>query len=74
MRAIYLLPKPKAWSNRQHVLGENMESTESKEQVASQEPSHAFDVFLSYSRKDREIAARLEDALERYKFLRSLKT
>jgi TIR domain len=55
-------------------LGENMESTESKEQAASEQPAHAFDVFLSYSRKDREIAARLENALERHRFPKSLKT
>jgi hypothetical protein len=51
-----------------------MEPTESKEEAATQQPAHAFDVFLSYSRKDREIAARLENALERHRFPKSLKT
>jgi hypothetical protein len=51
---------------------DSMSPTQSKKQAGSQEPSHAFDVFLSYSRKDNEIAARLENALESYRFPKSL--
>src|SRR3989442_8936718 len=51
-----------------------MESTELTKEAGSQQPSHAFDIFLSYSRRDRDFAARLEKALESYRFPKSLKT
>ena len=45
--------------------------------AGSQSPAsreaRAFDVFLSYSRKDKEIAERLEKALEEYQIPRSLR-
>ena len=50
-----------------------MESTELKKEAANR-PSDAFDIFLSYSRKDRDFAARLESALESYRFPKSLKS
>ena len=51
-----------------------MESTELRKEAVSQPPSHAFDVFISYSRKDRDFAVRLENALESYRFPRSLRS
>jgi hypothetical protein len=51
-----------------------MESTELRKEAGSQQPSHAFDIFLSYSRRDRDFAARLENALESYRFPKSLKS
>ena len=51
-----------------------MKTTETGNEAVSQKPSHAFDVFLSYSRKDKDFAAKLENALESYKFPKSLKT
>lgn len=51
-----------------------MESTNLREKAVGQQSSHAFDVFISYSRKDRDFAVRLENALESYRFPRSLKS
>src|SRR6266498_1299778 len=51
----------------------NMKSSESGNEAVSQPPSHAFDVFLSYSRLDKDFAVRLENALESYRFPKSLK-
>jgi WD40 repeat protein len=56
-----------------NTSGDNMESTEARKEADSQQPSYAFDIFLSYSRKDGKFAARLENALESYRFPRSLK-
>jgi hypothetical protein len=50
-----------------------MESAELEKETESRKPSHAFDVFLSYSRKDRDFAAKLKNALESYKLPESLK-
>ena len=50
-----------------------MKSTELRQDAASQQPSHTFDIFLSYSRKDKDFAAKLEEALESYKYPKSLK-
>lgn len=50
-----------------------MESTELRTHAVSPPPSYAFDVFLSYSRKDKDFAVRLENALESYRFPKSLK-
>lgn len=52
----------------------NMDSTELRKEAVSQPASQAFDVFLSYSRKDKNFAIRLENALESYRFPRSLKS
>jgi hypothetical protein len=41
-----------------------MKLTELKPEADSQHPAHAFDIFLSYSRKDKDFAAKLENALE----------
>ncbi|MDX2034317.1 MAG: TIR domain-containing protein [Blastocatellia bacterium] len=46
-----------------------MKSQEARKKTAS----HSFDVFLSYSRKDKEFAIRLEEALESYRMPKSLK-
>ena len=51
-----------------------MKLTEPKQEAVSQQPPHAFDIFLSYSRKDKDFVARLENALESYKFPKGLKT
>jgi WD40 repeat protein len=50
-----------------------MESPESQDEANGQR-SHAFDIFLSYSRVDSDFADRLEKALEGYKFPKSLRT
>ena len=50
-----------------------MESTSSDQQASKQAPAHDFDIFLSYSSKDKVFAARLENALEAYRFPKSLK-
>jgi WD40 repeat protein len=50
-----------------------MESTELGKAANSQQPSHVFDVFLSYSRKDRDFAVKLENALESYRPPKNLK-
>lgn len=61
------------WLFPQDALISIMESTELKGEAASQPAANAFDVFLSYSRLDKDFAVRLEKALESYKFPRSLK-
>src|SRR6267154_3323541 len=51
-----------------------MESTELRNE-AGQQPTYAFDIFLSYShRNDGKFATTLENALESYRFPRSLKS
>lgn len=50
-----------------------MKSPGSKTEAAGERPIHSFDVFLSYSRKDKAVAARLEDALESYRIPRGLR-
>jgi TIR domain len=44
-----------------------------KTSPANTQSPHTFDVFLSYSRKDKTIAARLEDELENYRIPRGLR-
>jgi hypothetical protein len=50
-----------------------MNSPELKIEAVGEHPLHTFDAFLSYSRKDKDIAARLEDALESYRVPRGLR-
>jgi WD40 repeat protein len=50
-----------------------MESTDLRKEAGSKPPSPTFDVFLSYSRKDRDFAVKLENALESYRYPQSLK-
>ena len=51
-----------------------MESTKLRKVTNIQQLPHTFDVFLSYSRKDRDFAIKLEKALEDYRFPKSLKS
>src|SRR5688572_13875728 len=53
--------------------GGNIDSTEVKDEAAKQQPSYVFDIFLSYSRVDRDFAAKFERALENYRYPKSLK-
>jgi WD40 repeat protein len=51
-----------------------MESTNLRNEADGPNASHDFDVFLSYSRKDSAFAGRLENALESYRFPKSLQS